>query len=441
MRPNFKLDYINIHKWELYSANIKDEFRQLLDEGKNVVAYQSIVDTIAGLPAGEFRERLADTAFREFCRCEQEAGYKYIEPSDLEGINSSKPGDNIHFQKPEKNDILLDKIYGAWLGRVCGCLLGKPIEGWKSPQIISHLKKTGNYPLSRYIVNTESDTQPFINNIKGYAPFDDDTNYTVMYARLIEKYGRDFTSANVAQLWIDEQCKNAYCTAERVAYINYINGIRPPETATYKNAFREWIGAQIRGDYFGYINPGDPEMAAEMAWRDGIVSHVKNGIYGEMFVAAMLAVAAVSCNVKTVIHAGLSQIPQKSRLYESITEVLSWYDWGLGAAECFAKIHEAYDENNMYCWTHTIPNAMIVVVSLLYGGLDFGKSICMAVETGYDTDCNGATVGSVIGMMTGTAGIPKEWTDPICGRLETTLLSVGTVDIKDMAELTMKHII
>ena len=102
----------------------------------------------------------------------------------------------------------------------------------------------------------------------------------MLYQELIRKYGRDFTPYDVSRMWLDSQPKNAYCTAERVAFINFVKGFTPPASAVHKNPYREWIGAQIRADYFGYINPGRPEAAAEMAWRDACVSHVKNGIYG-----------------------------------------------------------------------------------------------------------------------------------------------------------------
>ena len=103
-------------------------------------------------------------------------------------------------------------------------------------------------------------------------------------------------------------------------------------------------------------------------------------------------------------------------------------------------IHEKYDEHNAHDWCHTISNAMIVVAALLYGGGAFGKSICMAVETGFDTDCNGATVGSIIGMANGIESIPKYWTRPINDTLHTSIFGVGTVKISDRVRLTMKHI-
>jgi len=47
---------------------------------------------------------------------------------------------------------------------------------------------------------------------------------------------------------------------------------------TYRNPFREYIDAQIRADLFGYTAPGLPKIAAQRAWRDARISHVKNGV-------------------------------------------------------------------------------------------------------------------------------------------------------------------
>ena len=281
--------------------------------------------------------------------------------------------------------------------------------------------------------------RPYADTVDGM-PVDDDTNYTVLAQKIIDDFGRDFTPQNVLQAWIRYQSKEAYCTAERVAFCNYIKGYEPPCSAIYKNPYREWIGAQIRADYYGYINPGNPELAAEMAWRDASISHVKNGIYGAMFVAAALAAAAVTDSVMDIILSGLAQIPHTSRFYEDVMSVIDGYRNGVSKESCFSRIHEKYDEYTTYGWCHTIPNAMIVVASLLYGNRDYGKSICMAVETGFDTDCNGATVGSILGMANGLAGIPKYWQEPIHDKLHTSIFGVGTVQISEMAEKTMSQI-
>lgn len=436
--------------WELYSAVIKIEMRQCRDEGKDVAKYEKLAEAIAEMERTPVREEFANILYKALMDAPIRAGYPYMEPSDLEGIRAARPADRKEWSKPEKDEALRRKFLGAWLGRVCGCLLGKPVEGWRTPDLHKLLKDTDNFPLKRYMTSadvekaglTEKSSRwaKWIDMVKDAAPCDDDTNYPVMASCVVGRWGRDFTPDNMAEAWVDYQPKKAYCTAERRAFRNFVIGVRPPLSAIYKNPEREYIGAQIRGDYLGYINPGDPELAAEMAWRDACISHVKNGIYGEMWIAAMLAIAAVCDDVKTVILEGLKQIPEKSRLTERVKAVVQWHEEGVSQEECFRRIHEEWDEFDPYDWTHTISNAMIVAASLLYGEKDYSKSICMAVETGFDTDCNGATVGSVLGMMLSDAGIDEKWSAPIHGRLNTQIFGMDCVSLTELAKMTMSHL-
>jgi len=446
-------NYAEMHQWELYGHDFLFEHRQLLEEGHDVEKYKKLVDEIVALPAGQLREELAETLGAQMHNEHVSEDYPFIEPSDFEGIQAARKASEITFNKPENKAVLFGKIKGSWLGRAAGCLLGKPLECVYIKDIHHLLKESGNFPMYRY-VNKSDFTDELekglswpLSHKTGWAdtvermPVDDDTNYTVMAAeKLLKEHGRDFKPMDVAKTWISCQPKDAYCTAERIAFVNFIKGYYPPDCATYKNPYREWIGAQIRADYFGYINPGDPETAAEMAWRDACISHVKNGIYGEMFVAAMIACAAVCDDIVNVIRGGIAQIPEKSRLYCQTAELLEMYENGKTENECIDWIYNLYEEDLPHHWTHTISNALIVVVSLLFGEKDFGKTVCLAVQCGFDTDCNGATAGSIIGMLLGARGISEDWTKPLNGEIETSIFGVGIAKIDVLAETTMQHL-
>ena len=113
--------------------------------------------------------------------------------------------------------------------------------------------------------------------------------------------------------------------------------------ATHHNPYREWIGAQIRADSWGYAAPGNPELAAEFAWRDARLSHVKNGIYGEMFCAAMIAAGFAVADPLKVVEAGLSQIPSCSRLYKDMRETVGiCSEHGFRATEFEAVLDKIY---------------------------------------------------------------------------------------------------
>ena len=444
-----RMDFDKMHVWDLYSRSLGTELRQCRDEGRDVAAYEALCADVTALPLSPLREDMADLLFRALTTAPMRPDYPYTEPDDLQSIRALRPEKRPEL--PAADLSALDgKVRGAWLGRIAGCLLGKPVEGMRTPDMHELLKNSGNFPLGRYMTYKDLQKTPrlvadwadrtWADKLDGCAPADDDTNYTAMAAcRLIARYGRAFTPGDVAAVWMSSQPQTAYCTAERRAFNNFIAGIRPPQSATYKNPDREYIGAQIRADYFGYINPGDPETAADMAWRDACISHVKNGIYGEMFVAAMIAAAAVTDDMPTVIEAGIGQIPATSRLYEAVSGILSAWRAGASEDQCFSGIAARWDEFKEYDWVHTISNAEIVTASLLYGGGDYARTICRAVQTGFDTDCNGATTGSIVGMMKGDKAIPAAWTEPLCGTLETAIIGLGRLSIDELVKTTIGH--
>ncbi|MEP6756856.1 MAG: ADP-ribosylglycohydrolase family protein, partial [Chthonomonadales bacterium] len=265
-----------------------------------------------------------------------------------------------------------------------------------------------------------------------------DLNYTTTGLVVYREFGPSFTPDNVIDFWAENIPLLNTFTAERAALRNHKNGLKPTETATVANPYREWIGAQIRADFWGYVAAGNPELAADFAFRDASVSHVKNGIYGEMWAAGMVAAAFVTSDPREIILAGMDQIPEKSRLYDYLESILEWHEIEVDYDTCVRRVHEMWDEKRDHHWCHTIPNAMIVALGLLFGEGDFGKSICRAVQPCFDTDCNGATVGSIFGAAHGHANLPTKWISPLKDMLHTGVAGYEDVTFTDMAQLTLE---
>lgn len=367
------------------------------------------------------------------------------EPSDLEGIRRERPSGPRQIDVKLSRDQLYDKVYGGWLGRAAGCMLGKPVEGWKREQIRDLLSASGEYPLADYFVWQEKSPidRPYHRffakdwgrgNIDRMAR-DDDMDYPVLGLKLLESRGLGFTTRDVADLWLHSLPYMMVYTAERVTYRNLVLGLQPPASAVFKNPYREWIGAQIRGDIFGWVAPGRLEYAAELAYRDASLSHVKNGIYGEMMIAAMLAAAFTTDNIEEVILAGLSEIPQSCRLAQAVRNVVAWSkeepDWE-------RTLDRVLAEYGHYHGVHTINNAAIVVMGLMYSGGELEPAIARAVMGGEDTDCNGATVGSIIGVIRGAKALPSKWVAPFNDRLESIVVEMTDNRMSDLAERTLK---
>ncbi len=445
--------------WLNYGDYLDFELLQAEAEGRDMGDLIKTANEIKGMnPCDTKREVLAADFLDKIQHLEIKKDYRFFEPSQLGEIKESRQATgseaNLKLLSEHIEPLSYDKVYGAWLGRCAGCLLGQPVEGWSRERITGLLKDTANYPINYYIssdisadlrkkydVSDEgavygSSVKNWINNVH-YMPEDDDTNYTIIGLKILAQYGAAFTPDDVAECWLSNLPILHTCTAERIAYKNIINLIYPPLSASYRNPYREWIGAQIRGDFFGYITPGNPELGAELAWRDASISHVKNGIYGEMFIAAMLSAAALLNDPYKIIECGLAQIPEKSRLHEAVHEVLAWKELGLSWEQAVDNVHKLYDEKIGYHWCHTIPNAMIVCIALIYGETDLEKSIGIAVMAAFDTDCNGATAGSIVGMINGANTLSGKWIKPLNNLLKSGVDGFGLVGISDLARRTV----
>jgi len=237
----------------------------------------------------------------------------------------------------------------------------------------------------------------------------------------------------MANVWLSRMPFHLLYTAEGVAYRNFVNRIYPPQSASWRNPYREWIGAQIRADIFGYAAPGWPEMAAELAYRDGSISHTKNGVYGEMLMAAMIAAAFSIEDIDEIIQIGLSEIPANCRLAEAVRETVDWCNESDDWEVVWDRIQARYGH---YHGVHTINNAALVILGLKFGANDYERGIVVTVRSGWDTDCNGATVGSILGVRRGAEALPAKWVGVLGDRLLSCVREYNDNKISELAART-----
>jgi len=351
------------------------------------------------------------------------------EPSTLQAIRDLRP------KGPQRlvtqlNDIQLeDKLLGAWLGRAAGCILGIPSEGMTKNSIQVACKDLGlRYPLSDFweqdpqLKNPEElhyFTTPRKNFLKAnlkYIGADDDLTYTLLGLLILEEYGPDFRGEDVGEAWL--KYLPMACTAEEVALANLKKGISASQSGAVDNPFGDWIGADIRSDSWGYAAPGWPEKAAEFAHRDAWISHRTTGIHGAMFFSATISAAFVVEDPIEALEIGLTEIPKDCRLAKTVKQTLRWCRKDQNWDRTTDRILKNYEGMSM---AHTLNNAALTVAGLFYGQKNFEKTITLTVMGGLDTDCTGATAGSIIGTILGAKRLPQKWTVPLGNKVETYL--------------------
>ncbi len=277
-----------------------------------------------------------------------------------------------------------DKVYACWLGKNLGGTIGGPFEG-----------------------KTEmNDVQGFTTKPGEVLP-NDDLDLQLLWLRIMEERGpRGITPQVLGEYWISYMGPN--WNEYGVAMANLQAGIPAPLSGAVNNGhWRHSNGAWIRTEIWACLYPGNVEEAIRYSFYDATVDHgYGEGSYAAIFVAALESAAFIFSDIDVLIDIGLSKIPKDCRVARSVNMVRNAYR----AGKPWKEVRQMLVEDSADLgWFQAPANLGFVVIGLLYGEGDFKKSMLLAVNCGDDTDCTAATVGSILGIMGGTAALPADW--------------------------------
>lgn len=313
-------------------------------------------------------------------------------------------------------EILRDKIAGCWQGKNAGGVLGAPFEC-----------RRGLFDVTFY-------TQE---NLDRNPPPNDDLDLQIAWLNAVEEYGPCVTSEILADYWLTFITPN--WSEYGIGKSNLKRGFMPPLSGQIGNYFKDSCGAFIRSEIWACLCPAQPEKAVRYAYLDASVDHADEGVYGEMFFAAVESAAFVESNAETLIDIGLSYIPSDCLVSKAVMLVRECYrggeTWQSARKKLFTEVPGAFsacfmldkdlDNGDMAraAVGMDAPNNIgIAIIGWLYGEGDFGKSMCLCANCGEDADCSAGTVGAIIGIIKGEKALPAKWLEPIGGVINTVCL-------------------
>ncbi len=302
-----------------------------------------------------------------------------------------------------------DRVFACWLGKSIGGTLGMPFEGRRE---IHHLTFFEPVP-----------TKPLPN---------DDLDLQLLWLKALEERGPRVDAGVLGEYWL------SYVPVDWNEYgvgkANLRLGFAPPVSGQFRNQqWRDSNGAWIRSEIWACLAPGRPALAARYAFEDACVDHgVAEGTWAELFCAALESAAFVESNRDRLLAIGLAYIPADCAVAKSVRAAMAAKQQGLELAAAREAVIQASKSTG---WFMAPQNVAFTVLGWLYGEDDFGRSLCAAVNCGDDTDCTGATLGSLLGILRGTKGIPERWRKPVGEKILTVAVS-GFRTPRDISELT-----
>ena len=315
-------------------------------------------------------------------------------------------------------DILYDKILGCFNGKNIGGTLGAPLES-----------KNGFFDIDYYIQQ----------NIENNPVANDDLDLQLVWFNAVRRYGRGVDAEILSQYWATYV--NPSWAEYGVGKANLRRGIIPPFSGYVGNTYKDSCGAFIRSEIWACLMPGHPDLAARYAYFDASVDHADDGLYGEVFWAAIQSAAFVESDVFRLIEIGKSYIPADCAIAKVADMMIECYKTGKTYEEARDRLFR--EMPGAFSYQHTklkdikntqykparagydAPNNIgIAIMGWLYGEGDFGKSILYAANCGEDADCSTGTLAATLGIILGNAALPEKWVKPMGNVIAHTTINI-----------------
>ena len=299
--------------------------------------------------------------------------------------------------------VYLDKVHACWIGKNIGGTMGTPFEGKPDIQDIKGFTSPKGEPLPN-----------------------DDLDLQLIWLLALEEVGPKAINENVLS-WYWRRYIPAIWNEYGVGQNNAAIGITPPMSGElFNEGWKMSNGAWIRSEIWACLAPGFPNIAARYAIMEASIDHgVSDGTAAEIFTAALESMAFVESDIKVLIEKALTYIPEDSRITKSVRLVIDEYEKGTDWKETRELVLKLNADLGFF---QAPSNIAYVIIGLLYGQGDMLKSLVYAINCGDDTDCTGATVGAVLGIIGGTESIDKELSDYIGDRIVTKSLDISAID-------------
>lgn len=313
-------------------------------------------------------------------------------------------------------EMYYSKVMGCWMGKNIGGTVGAPYEWFRQVNDIHF-----------YQQDLSGDPLP-----------NDDLDLQLAWLIAMEDRGVDIDAKTLGEYWM--LLVTPHWAEYGVAKLNMRSGLVPPLSGTHNNVYKDSCGAFIRSEIWACVAPGYPALAAKFAFEDATIDHGNGeGVYAEVFCAAMQSAAFIEADIQRLIDIGLSYIPADCAIAKAVATARTSYaagkTWrqarddilekhrGQGLTVCEEDIKKGFRDGQM--GFDAPSNIGIIIIGMLYGEGDFSRSMRITVNCGEDTDCTAATYGALYGIVHGIDAIPAEWKEPIGEKIITACLNLG----------------